>query len=76
MDRQTNRQIDGWTDGQPVFDSATLRYNPCIYSSGIQLYFHTRNSTDFTVLKQFTKTIHVVLDPVSLALCCAFQAPR
>lgn len=55
MDRQTNRRMDGWTDGQPVFDSVTLRYNPCIYSSGIQLYFHTRNSTDFTVLKQFTK---------------------
>lgn len=66
MDRQTNRQMDGWTDGQPVFDHVTLRYNPCIYSSGIQLYFHTRNSTDFTALKQFTLYLTLSVSPCAV----------
>lgn len=66
MDRQTNRQIDGWTDGQPVFHSVTLRNNPCIYSSGIQLYFHTRNSTDFTALKQFTLYLTLSVSPCAV----------
>lgn len=67
MDRHTDRQMDRQTD----FDTVTLRYTFGIYRSGY-MYFHTKNSTDFTALKQFMSKLTLLFLPYAAHI----QAPR